>query len=126
MIQQKTVLKVFDNSGAKTAKCIKILGGFKKKCGMLGDYIVISVQKLRNKSKKISKVKKKEIYKALIIKTKTKIRKKTGYEKVFRENGIILLNKQNKPVATRILTSIPNLLKRQKLQKITNISLGLV
>ena len=126
MIQTKTILKVFDNSGAKTVRCIKILGGLKKKYAVLGDFIVISIQQLRNKSKKTSKVKKKEIYKALIVKTKTKIRQNTGYEKVFSDNAVVLLNKQEKPVATRILISIPYLLKKKKLQKITNISLGLV
>jgi hypothetical protein len=62
MIQQQTILKVADNSGAKTVKCIKILGGFKKKYAKLGDIIIVSIQKLRNKSKKTSKVKKKEVY----------------------------------------------------------------
>jgi large subunit ribosomal protein L14 len=52
MIQQQTILKVSDNSGAKTVKCIKILGGFRKRYANLGDIIVVSVQRLRNKSKK--------------------------------------------------------------------------
>ena len=76
MIQQQTILKVADNSGAKTVKCIKILGGYKKKYAKLGDIIIISVQKLRNKAKLTSKVKKGGIYKALIIRTKSKNRKK--------------------------------------------------
>jgi len=126
MIQQKTILKVFDNSGAKTVRCIKVLGGFKKNFGLLGDFIIVSVQQLRNKSKKTSKVKKKEIYKALIIKTKSKFWKKTGYEKIFINNAVILLNKQKKPIATRILTSIPNILKKKSGQKIINISLGFI
>ena len=63
MIQQETILKVADNSGAKTVRCIKILGGFKKKKVSLGDILVVSVQKLRNKSKKTSKVKKKKFIK---------------------------------------------------------------
>ena len=49
MIQQQTILKVSDNSGAKTVKCIKVLGGFKRKYAKLGDIIIVSVQKLRNK-----------------------------------------------------------------------------
>ena len=63
MIQQRTILKVSDNSGAKTVRCIKVLGGFKKKYAKLGDTIIVSVQQLRNKSKKTSKVKKGEVYK---------------------------------------------------------------
>ena len=56
MIQQQTILKVADNSGAKTVRCIKVLGGFQKRYAKLGDIVVVSVQQLRNKSKKKSKV----------------------------------------------------------------------
>ena len=52
MIQQQTILKVADNSGAKTVKCIKVLGGFKKRVAKLGNVIVVSVQELRNRSRK--------------------------------------------------------------------------
>jgi large subunit ribosomal protein L14 len=78
MIQQQTILKVSDNSGAKTVKCIKVLGGFKKKFAKLGNTIVVSIQELRNKSRKTSKVKKGEVFKALIIKTKSKQQNKDG------------------------------------------------
>ena len=126
MVQQQTLLKVIDNSGATLAKCIKILGGLKKKYAFIGDYITVSIKQLKNKSKKISKVRKKEIYKALIIKTKTKILKKTGYAKMFTYNAVILLNKQKNPIATRILTYVPTSLKKKKLQKIITLSMGLI
>ena len=76
MIQQESILQVADNSGAKTVKCIKVLGGYKKKNAKLGDMIITSVQELRNKSKITSKVKKGEIYKALVIRTKKTFSKK--------------------------------------------------
>jgi len=76
MIQQQSILKVCDNSGAKTVKCIKVLGGFNKKIAKLGDIIVVSIQKLRNKSKITSKVKKGEVYKALILRTKKNLKLK--------------------------------------------------
>lgn len=126
MIQQQTLLRVVDNSGATLAKCIKVMGGLKKKYAFLGDYIIVSIQQLKNKSKKTGKVKKKEIYKALIIKTKTKIWKKTGYGKIFTHNAIILLNRQTNPIATRILTYVPANLKKKKLQKIFTLSAGLL
>ena len=126
MIQQQTFLKVLDNSGAKTAKCIQILGGFKKKYAKSGDYIVVSIQQLKTKLKKISKVKKKEVFKALVIKTKLQVLTKTGYAKAFSYNAIILLNKQNSPVGTRILTHLPIEIKKKKLQKIVNLSFGLI
>lgn len=125
MIQQKTILKVSDNSGAKTVRCLKVLGGFKKKYAGLGDTIIVSVQELRNKSKKTSKVKKKEIYKALIIRTKTRYRKKTGYEKFFKENAVALLNKQGNPIGTRIIGPMPKSFRNKNLQKFISISAGL-
>lgn len=74
MIQQQTILRVSDNSGARTVRCIKVLGGFKRQYAKLGDIIVVSVQKLRNRSRKTSKVKKKEVYRALIIRTKERLK----------------------------------------------------
>jgi large subunit ribosomal protein L14 len=126
MIQQQTILKVSDNSGAKTVKCIKVLGGFKKDFAKLGDTIVVSVQNLRNKSKKTSKVKKKEIYKALIIRTKTIVKRKDGSGISFKENAVALLNNLGKPVGTRIIGPIPKFLKKKKYQKILSMSTGLI
>ena len=78
MIQQESILKVADNSGAKTVKCIKVLGGFKKRYATLGDTIVVSVTELRNRSKKTSKVLKGNVFRALILKVKSKYKKKDG------------------------------------------------
>jgi len=125
MIQQQTILKVSDNSGAKTVRCIKVLGGFKKKQASLGDIIVVSIQKLR-KLKKISKVKKKEIYKALIIRTKIYLKKKNGFYVEFQENAVALMNKQGTPIGTRIIGPISKTLKKKKFQKFISISSGLV
>ena len=126
MIQQQTLLRVADNSGAKIAKCIKVLGGFKRQFGYVGDIIIVSIQHLRNKSKITSKVKKGEIYKALIIRTKTKIKRKDNICSFFNENAISLLNKQNSPIATRIIGPVSRKLKTRKNQKFVSISLGLV
>jgi len=126
MIQQQTILKVSDNSGAKTVRCIKVLGGFKKKYATLGDTIVVSVQKLRNKLKKTSKVKKKEIYKALIIRTKVYFKKKDGFSLLFKENSVVLMNNQGNPVGTRIIGPLSKKLKTKKFQKFISISNGLI
>ena len=126
MIQQQTILKVSDNSGAKTVKCIKVIGGFKKKFAYLGDIIVVSVQELRNKSKTNSKVKKGEVLKALIIRTKTKIKKKDGSVSFFKSNYVSLLNKQENPIATRIIGPISNNLKKNKYMKFAAISAGFI
>lgn len=126
MIQQQTVLKVADNSGAKTVKCIKVLGGFKKKIAKLGDTIIVSVEKLRNKSKKTSKIKKKEICKALIIRARSIYSRNTGIYLKFNDNAVVLINRQGNPIGTRILGPIPKILKKKSLQKFISIANGLV
>lgn len=126
MIQQRTILKVSDNSGAKTVRCIKVLGGFKKKIARLGDIIVVSIQQLRNKAKSTSKVKKGEVYQALIIRTKTGYTKENGFKYLFSDNYVVLINKQGNPVGTRILGPLPRLLRKKKYQKFISISLGLI
>lgn len=126
MIQQNTILKVSDNSGAKTVRCIKVLGGFKKKIAVIGDIITVSIQQIRNKAKGNLKVKKKEVYQALIIRTKTGLKKKTGFKDLFFENSVILINKQGNPIGTRILGPVTRLLKKKKLQKILSIASAIV
>jgi len=126
MIQQQTILKVADNSGAKTVKCIKVLGGFKKRYAKLGDIVVVSVQQLRNKSKKTSKVSKGEIFRALVVRTKKKYKKKDGSSFFLQENAIALINKQGNPIGTRILGPIPKILKKTKFMKFVSLSIGLI
>ena len=131
MIQQETILQVVDNSGAKTVKCIKVLGGYKKKYGKISDILVISIRDLRNKSKITAKVKKGEIYKALVLRTKKKITRKDGtvlfYNKKTRNNNaVILINKKKGPVATRLIEPIPRELKKKQFMKLMNLSTGLL
>lgn len=126
MIQQETILKVTDNSGAKTVKCIKILGGFKRRYAKMGDIIVVSIQKLRNKSKKTSKVLKGDVLKALILKTKKKYKKKDGSTFYLKENAVTLLNKQNTPIGSRIVGPVSKTLKKKKLLKILSLATGLI
>jgi large subunit ribosomal protein L14 len=73
MIQSQTVLYVSDNSGAKTATCIKVLGGYRKRYAHVGDVIVVSIQSLRSKNKSTVKVKKGDVCKAIVIRTKKKL-----------------------------------------------------
>jgi large subunit ribosomal protein L14 len=124
MIQSISILKVADNSGAKTVRCIKVLGGFQRKYSKIGEIIVVSVQTLRNKSKITSKVKKKEVYKALIVQTKIKYKKGNGFMAKFTENSVILLNKQGNPVASRVLVPIMKNFISKKFQKVIGLSSG--
>ena len=126
MIQQQTILRVADNSGAKTVKCIKILGGFKKRYAKLGDIVVVSVQQLRNRSKKFSKVSKKEVFRAIVVRTKKGYKKKDGSLFFLQKNAVVLINKQGNPVGTRILGPIPKVLKKTKFMKFVSLSIGLV
>ena len=125
MVILNTILKVSDNSGAKYARCIKVLGGFKRSHANIGNVIVVSVTKLRNKSKITSKVKKGEVYKALIIRTKKRIFNK-GFIIYFNFNDVCLLNKQGKPIATIIFGPLPKQLKKKKWTKITSLSSGFI
>ena len=90
MIQQQTMLRVTDNSGAKSARCIKVLGGFKRKFADLGDIVVVSIQKIKN----FSKIKKGEIYKAVIVRTKKKINRNDGCSSFLFENAVSLIDKK--------------------------------
>ena len=126
MIQMQTSLDVADNSGAKKVMCIKVLGGFKKRYAKLGDIIVVSVQQLRNKSKKTSKVLKGKVFHALIIKTKKRYKKKDGSTFFLQENSVAMISKQGTPIGTRILGPMPKILKKTKFLKFVSIANGTV
>ena len=124
MIQQKTKLQIFDNSGAKEVKCIKVLGGFKRKTAGIGDIITVSVQKLRLKNRHRSKVLKGSVVKAIIIKTKARYKKKDGSFYKVSTNAGILINKQGLPIGTRVLSAMPKILKKKKFLKHLSLGLG--
>jgi len=125
MIQIQTLLKVGDNSGAKIVRCLKILKkGHQPRYGKIGDIIVVSIQRIRSKNKLTSKVKKGEIFFAVIVKTKANLKRKQGLSLVFNNNVVVLLNKQHKPLATRIFGLMPKELRTNKLSKIISLSAG--
>ena len=126
MIQMQSNLFVADNSGARKIQCIKVLGGSKRKSASIGDIIVVSVQQLRNKSKKTSKVLKGGVFRALVIRTKTQYKKKDGSTFALNENSVTLINKQGNPIGTRILGPIPKILKKKKFMKFVSLSIGLI
>ena len=126
MIQQQTSLKIYDNSGAKKAKCIKVLGGYKKKIAKVGDIIIVSIKELRDKSKKVSKIKRGDVHKALILHTKSKQINKDGSSFFSNMNSICLINNQIMPVGSRILGPTSKKLKKGKYSKFSNISLGTI
>ena len=127
MIQVKTLLKVADNSGGKVGRCLKILKkGTKPRYGKIGDVIVVSVQKIRSKNKLTSKVKKGDVLYAVIVKTKSVSNRKIGLCYSFNENAVVLLTKQLKPLASRVLGLVPRELRNEKFSKIIALASGII
>jgi large subunit ribosomal protein L14 len=122
MIQIGTFLNVIDNSGARNVATIKILGGYKRRYAYVGDTILISVKNIRSKRRFSSKTKKGEIYKALIVKTKNKSKTFNGDSIQFLENSVVLLNKQNKLVGTRVFGSVSKKLRYTKFLRVVSLS----
>jgi len=126
MIQSGTYLNVIDNSGAKKAYCIKIIQGYKKRYARLGEIILVVIKTLRKRRRLLSKVKKGELYRALIVRTKTKSTHPVSDNFYFLENAVILFTKQNKILGTRIFGSISSNFRYTKYMRLISISGGIV
>jgi large subunit ribosomal protein L14 len=122
MIQTQTVLEVIDNSGVKIITCIKVLGGFKKRYGVFGNLIKGSIQELRKKNNKKLGLKKGNIVFAIVVQTRSQIKRKDGQIFKFLKNSAVILDKQAKPLATRILTPLCNELRNEKLVKLLSLA----
>lgn len=118
MIQMQSKLKVADNSGAKEVQCIKVLGGSKRRVASIGDIIVVSIKDaLPN-----SKVKKGDVAKAVIVRTKSKIRRVDGSYIRFDENSAVLINANKEPVGTRIFGPVARELRAKQFVKIVSLA----
>ena len=127
MIQNSTILNVVDNSGAKTAICIKVGKGFNKRYAVAGDIILVSIKTLRHKRKSQAKVLKGDICKALVLRTKTKINYLKNTDNFsFLENSVILLNLQKKFLFSRIFGPVPYFLRYSKFMKIISVASGVI
>jgi len=126
MIQKGTFLKVVDNSGAKTVCCIQVLKGYRKRYAFVGDIIVVSVKSLRRKRRAFSRVKKGEVLKALVVRTKQNILTHSSDFLEFFENSAILLNSQRKLIGTRVFGSIPLSFRGTKYLKIMSLASGFI
>lgn len=127
MIQIQSYLNVNDNSGGKTVKCIATTkkGSFTRFAN-IGELIVVSVKNLRAKNRFRSKVKKKEVVYALVIKTKSGLKRKNGLQIRFNTNSVVLLNSQFKPFATRVFGVVPQELRDSKFFKLIALSSGVI
>jgi large subunit ribosomal protein L14 len=118
MIQMESVLEVADNSGAKRVKCIKVLGGSKRKVAGLGDVIRVSIKDCTANSR----VKKGELALAVIVRTKKEVRRSDGSYIKFDLNSAVLVDENNEPVGTRIFGPVARELRARKFMKIVSLA----
>ena len=118
MIQQQTLLKVADNSGAKEIMCIRVLGGSKRKFGNIGDVIVASVRKATPGGT----VKKGEVVKAVIVRTKRGVRREDGSYVRFDENAAVIIKEDKNPKGTRIFGPVARELRERDYMKILSLA----
>jgi len=120
MIQNRTVLKVIDNSGAKYVRCLKVLN--KKKVGYLGDLLIVSVLSLRRGRGRKIRVKRKDLCLGLIASIKYKHKRLGGHCIQSRMNSVILLNRQKKPIGNRVFGLVFKELRLKKKFKTLSLS----
>jgi large subunit ribosomal protein L14 len=125
MIQNGTLLNVIDNSGARTALCLKVFPGYKRRYANIGDILLVSIKTLRSKRRDSLKVKKGELYRALVLKVKVPVKGFSGDSFFYvGKSSVILLNKQNKFLGTRVLSSVSKLFRFTKYLKMLSLSFG--
>jgi len=118
MLQQESYLKVADNTGAKEIKCIRVLGGSRRKYGNIGDVIVASVRKAAPNGT----VKKGEVVKAVIVRTKKGVRRNDGTYVRFDENAAVLIKDDKNPKGTRIFGPVARELRDKEYMKILSLA----
>ncbi|MDY6862120.1 MAG: 50S ribosomal protein L14 [Thermodesulfobacteriota bacterium] len=118
MIQMQTILNAADNSGAKKLFCIKVLGGTRRHYARIGDLIIVSVKEAIPNTK----VKKGDVLRAVVVRTKKEIRRNDGSYIRFDDNSAVLINNQNEPIGTRIFGPVARELRAKKFMKIISLA----
>lgn len=118
MIQQQTLLKVADNTGAKEVMCIRVMGGSKKRYAAVGDEIICSVKKATPGGV----VKKGDVVKAVVVRTKKGARRKDGSYIKFDENAAVIIKEDMNPKGTRIFGPVARELREKKFMKIVSLA----
>ncbi|MEL6199715.1 MAG: 50S ribosomal protein L14 [Pseudomonadota bacterium] len=118
MIQMQTVLDAADNSGARSVMCIKVLGGSKRRYASVGDVIKVSVKDAIPRGK----VKKGEVYNAVVVRTRKGVRRKDGSLIRFDGNAAVLLNNKLEPIGTRIFGPVTRELRGNQFMKIVSLA----
>jgi large subunit ribosomal protein L14 len=118
MIQAESMLNVADNSGARRVQCIKVLGGTRRRYATIGDIIKVSVKEaLPN-----SRVKKKQVHNAVIVRTRKEIARPDGSYIRFDDNSVVLLDANQEPIGTRIFGPVARELRAKKFMKIVSLA----
>ena len=118
MIQQESMVKVADNSGAKTALVIRVLGGTRRRYARLGDVVIVAVKNaLPN-----GQVKKSDVARAVVVRTVKETRRKDGSYIRFDENAVVIINEQGEPRATRIFGPVARELRDKRYMKIVSLA----
>jgi large subunit ribosomal protein L14 len=118
MIQMQTLLDVADNTGARTLKCIKVLGGSKRRYAGIGDIIKVSVKDAAPRGR----VKKGEIYNAVVVRTAQGVRRPDGSVIKFDSNAAVLLTNKLEPIGTRIFGPVTRELRTERFMKIVSLA----
>jgi large subunit ribosomal protein L14 len=118
MIQMESVLDVADNSGARSVKCVKVLGGSKRKYASVGDIIVVAIRD----ASPSGKVKKGDIARAVVVRTRKELRRSDGSYIRFDTNSAVLINKDNEPIGSRIFGPVARELRARRFMKIVSLA----
>ncbi|MGU9952135.1 MAG: 50S ribosomal protein L14 [Gammaproteobacteria bacterium WSBS_2016_MAG_OTU1] len=118
MIQMQTILEAADNTGAKKLLCIKVLGGSKRRYANIGDVIKVSVREAAPRGR----VKRGEIYDAVVVRTVFGIRRADGARLRFQKNAAVLLNNRKEPLGTRVFGPVTRELRGDKFMKIVSLA----
>jgi len=118
MIQMRTRLEVADNSGARSVQCVKVLGGSKRKTATIGDVIVVSVKEAIPRGR----VKKGDVHKAVIVRTRFAVRRPDGSLVRFDRNAAVLISKEGEPIGTRIFGPVTRELRSKGYMKIISLA----
>ena len=118
MIQMQSMLDAADNSGARRMMCVKVLGGSKRRYAKIGDVIKVSIKEAIPRGK----VKKGEVYNAVVVRTRKGVRRSDGSAIRFDGNAAVLLNNQFQPIGTRIFGPVTRELRGEKFMKIVSLA----
>jgi large subunit ribosomal protein L14 len=118
MIQMQTMLESADNSGAKRLQCIKVPGASRRRYASVGDVVVVSIKEAMPRAK----VKRGEIHRAVVVRTRQGVRREDGSYIKFDDNAVVLLNAQGEPIGTRIFGPVARELRSRKLTRITSLA----